>query len=70
LINITRRVDCDTYLCGGGADGYQEDDLFEAAELNLEYQSFSPQSYGDRTSFLPGLSIIDYLMKGDSFHGE
>lgn len=65
LIDITRLVECDTYLCGGGAAEYQEDALFEPAGIRLAYQDFSPKPYGDSDKFIPGLSVIDYLMKTD-----
>jgi hypothetical protein len=65
LIEICDAVDCDTYLAGGGAGGYQEDDLFEQAGIRLEYQGFTPHPYGDENQFQPGLSVIDYL-----FHAE
>lgn len=63
LVNLTKELGCDTYLCGGGADGYQDDDLFASFGLKLRYQRFCPQPYGDPSAFIPGLSVIDYLMK-------
>lgn len=63
LIEITRAVGCGAYLCGGGAV-YQDDAAFPAHGLRLVYQGFSPLPYGERTPFLPGLSVIDYLMHG------
>lgn len=62
LINITREVGCDTYMCGAGASGYQNDDLIKASGLNLKYQSFAQSEYGDKRKFIPGLSVIDYMM--------
>ncbi|MDR1012256.1 MAG: WbqC family protein [Coxiellaceae bacterium] len=62
LIDICKTVGADTYLCGGGASDYQDDRLFSEAGINLIYQNFSPTLYGDPKKFLPGLSIIDYLM--------
>jgi hypothetical protein len=63
LIEIVQGVDATTYLAGGGAGGYQEDDQFACANIDLVYQNFSPMPYGDPTHFIPGLSIIDYLAK-------
>ena len=40
LIEITKKVNCDSYLCGGGAGGYQEDDLFEKNGISLIYQNY------------------------------
>jgi hypothetical protein len=50
------------YLAGGGAGGYQEDELFAVSGIRLVPQGFAPKPYGDSARFLPGLSIIDYLM--------
>ena len=62
LIDICKTVGADTYLCGGGASGYQEDQLFNEHGVQLQYQNFSPPLYGKQENYLPGLSIIDYLM--------
>ncbi|WP_417782637.1 WbqC family protein [Terasakiella pusilla] len=63
LIDIVKEVGGTTYLCGGGASGYQEDDLFIANNLELRYQNFAPTSYVEEgVEFIPGLSVIDYLM--------
>lgn len=64
LAALTKRVQCDTYLAGGGAQGYQEDVLFGQAGLRLEYLSFRHPVYPQRGSeaFQPGLSVIDALM--------
>lgn len=62
LIEITKMVGCDTYICGGGASGYQDDSLFEIEGLELEYQNFTHPVYAQLgESFLPGLSIVDVL---------
>lgn len=64
LIYLTRKVDGDCYMCGGGASGYQEDKAFAAAEVELRYQSYAHPIYtqhGGR-EFVPGLSIVDALM--------
>ena len=64
LIDLTRKVGGDCYLCGGGASGYQEDEAFAAARVELRYQSFVHPIYtqhGGR-EFAPGLSIVDALM--------
>lgn len=64
LVSIVRAVGGTTYLCGGGAGSYQEDEKFAAAGLRLHYQDFAHPVYpqaGDAT-FMPGLSIVDALM--------
>lgn len=62
LIAICRLVHAGTYLCGGGAGGYQDDATFEHAGVQLVYQNFQPEPYGNPARFLPGLSVIDWLM--------
>ncbi len=64
LVNIVLALGGDTYLCGGGASGYQEDKRFAAAEVRLQYQNFQHPVYPQlgSGSFMPGLSIIDVLM--------
>jgi hypothetical protein len=62
LISLVRAADGHSYLAGGGAGGYQEDDLFATEGLRLVYQCFVARPYGPRDRFIPGLSVIDYLM--------
>jgi hypothetical protein len=62
LIDICKQVGADVYLCGGGASGYQKDELFEKKGIDLIYQNFVSEPYGNPENYLPGLSIIDYLM--------
>ncbi|MEE2566467.1 WbqC family protein [Hyphobacterium marinum] len=62
LIEITKKTGADVYLAGGGAGGYQEDEKFAASGLELRYQNFKPIAYRPENDFIPGLSIIDYLM--------
>lgn len=71
LISLVKAVGGTAYLAGGGAGGYQEDQLFTAAGVNLVYQSFIPKPYGPPDAFLPGLSVIDYLMRdGQQFEAH
>jgi len=62
LISLVRAAGGDAYLAGGGAGGYQQDELFAAHGVRLEYQGFVPEIYGPEKRFISGLSIIDYLM--------
>jgi len=62
LISLVKAAGGDAYLAGGGAGGYQQDDLFTAHGVRLEYQGFEPEVYGPAKRFIPGLSVIDYLM--------
>ena len=64
LVTMVRAVGGNTYLCGGGAAGYQEDEKFEAAGLRLVQQEFRQAAYRQvgAKNFAPGLSIVDALM--------
>lgn len=62
LISLVRAAGGDSYLAGGGAADYQEDDKFTSSSLGLVMQNFVPRPYGDPARFMPGLSVIDYLM--------
>jgi hypothetical protein len=64
LVELTTKVGGQAYLCGGGAAGYQEDEIFHKAGLNLLYQNFINPSYFhfNAQEFIAGLSIVDALM--------
>lgn len=63
LIDLVKRHHCDTYLEGGGASGYQEDDLFHSQNVSLIKQNFVHPKYPQKGSsdFVMGLSILDAL---------
>ena len=62
LIEITKKINCDEYMCGGGAGGYQEDKKFEEEGIRLVYQNFCCPSYQQKDGEnINGLSIIDVL---------
>lgn len=63
LVDLTKIVDGYVYLTGGGAQGYQDDQLFENAGIAIEYQNFQNRPYPQKgmDSFTPGLSILDCL---------
>ena len=63
LVSIAKDVGAGIYLAGGGAAGYQNDDLFATSNIGLMYQDFALRPYGDVEVWLPGLSIIDFMMK-------
>jgi hypothetical protein len=63
LISLVNAADGDAYLAGGGAGGYQRDELFAQHGVRLVYQDFLPRPYGVQDAFIPGLSVIDYLMR-------
>lgn len=64
LIEIASFLRGTHYLCGGGADGYQQDDMFADAGIGLVYQDYMHPKYAQSNNnrFVPGLSIIDVLM--------
>jgi WbqC-like protein family len=62
LVSLVKAVGGGAYLAGGGAEGYQQDELFEAHGLRLVAQNFAPTPYGEPEAWRPGLSAIDYLM--------
>jgi hypothetical protein len=62
LVSITKAVGGTSYLAGGGASGYQDDALFDVHNIAVGYQKFAARPYGPPDRFIPGLSVIDYLM--------
>lgn len=64
LVEIIKKTQGTTYLCGGGASGYQKDELFSNEFINIIYNNFNHPSYHQlgAKQFIPGLSIIDSLM--------
>jgi hypothetical protein len=68
LVDLLGKCGAHTYVCGDGASGYQDDELFDRNGIRLEYNNFCHPEYRQlRTAeFVPGLSIIDALfMVGD-----
>ncbi len=64
LIDLLKKVNASTYLCGAGAGEYQKDELFVAQGIAVKYNSYVPKAYPQFNSpdFVKGLSIIDVLM--------
>lgn len=64
LISLIKSAGAESYICGGGASGYQDDDKFAQYGIKLIYQNFKHPVYRqfNNTGFVPGLSIIDALM--------
>lgn len=64
LCSLTLLAGGNTYMCGGGADGYQNDVIFEKKGVQLHYQNFEHPIYPQcgQSEFLPGLSVIDIAM--------
>lgn len=64
LVDIMVKVGGKTYLAGGGAKNYQEDQLFFERSLNVWYREFTPPAYprGPKDEPKAGLSILDALL--------
>ena len=64
LCSLTQLVGGDTYICGGGAEGYQDEAVFNKCGVTLSHQSFVHPVYPQRghKDFVAGLSIIDAVM--------
>jgi hypothetical protein len=64
LINLSKAVGADTYVSGSGGRDYMDLSMFDAANVKVVWQEFSPPSYSQlfpETGFFPNLSIIDVL---------
>jgi hypothetical protein len=61
LCSLTQLTGGDTYMCGGGADGYHDDAVFASAGIELKRQDFQHPEYPQHNApaFQAGLSIID-----------
>lgn len=64
LISLTKCVGGDTYMCGGGAEGYQDENIFINFEITLTRQTFRHPVFRqiNAVAFTPGLSVIDMLL--------
>jgi hypothetical protein len=64
LTELVQLVGGDTYLCGGGSEGYLEPRLFQRAGIELIFQNFvEPQrAQAHSGQFIAGLSVIDSLL--------
>lgn len=64
LINACKAVGADTYLSGSGGRRYMDPALFEAAGVNVVWQTFVYPTYDQLfpdLGFIPNLSILDTL---------
>ena len=65
LCDLTLTVGGNIYMCGGGAEAYQDEAIFQQKSVELKQQNFSHPQYkqfNNQGNFIPGLSIIDALM--------
>jgi hypothetical protein len=62
LVNIVNSVSCSRYLSGPSAQGYLEEERFNASGISLEYADYNFPEYPQlHHAFEPHLSIIDLL---------
>lgn len=64
LADIVKAVGGDSYLVGGGAGGYQDNDVFEGQGIEVIAQDFRHPEYPQLRveNFVPGLSVLDIVM--------
>jgi hypothetical protein len=65
LVKLTKSVGADEYLCGDGSQGYLVEGLFQENNIRLTYQNFVCRPYVATGEFVPGLSVIDFLMRAN-----
>jgi hypothetical protein len=65
IVDLVKEVKGDTYYCGGGATGYQEDELYSKHQIELVYQNYQSPVYTQKgcSDFVKGLSVIDALFQ-------
>jgi len=64
LVELLSQVGADGYLCGGGATGYQEDNLFAENNIKLLYQNYNQlhdKMFKINHENEQGLSVLSYL---------
>lgn len=63
IVDIAKKISCDSYLSGTGAKAYLDQNLLEKNGIKLIWQEFKikeyPQLYG---SFIPDLSVLDLIL--------
>jgi hypothetical protein len=65
IIGICRALGASVYVSGAGARAYQSDSKFEAAGIELRYQSYRSPTYEQQHAnlgFLPELSALDLIL--------
>ena len=63
LIDITKAVNGNACMVGGGTDGYLDQEVFKQNNIKLVYQKFKmiPYKQIKTKTFLPGLSVMDFI---------
>ncbi len=62
LTSLVKAAEGQAYLIGGGAGEYHDDRPFAVAGIAIVKQQFESKPYGPADRFVPGLSVLDYLM--------
>ena len=67
LVDILKEKEATEYLCGQGADGYQDLELFKLNDIQLTFNQFDHPTYKQLNTkdFFQGLSILDLLFNCD-----
>ena len=63
LVDMCKKLECDTYLSNLGSQAYVDIDVFTDAGLNHLYIDYTGAEYNQQfRGFEPGLSILDMMM--------
>ncbi len=64
LCSLVHSVGGNSYLCGGGATGYLDTNVFKENNIRIIFQNYQPIEYLqiNNKTFIPGQSIIDAMM--------
>ena len=69
IIELVQHVNGNVYLSGNGAKKYNDEEKFRLSNIKLEYTEFIHPIYQQLNEpFIPGLSVIDYLMNNEEFY--
>ena len=62
LVSMCKFMGADTYLCGSGGKNYVNENLFNEANITVQWHNYQHPTYKQRfTGFQPNMSIIDLL---------
>lgn len=69
ILDICKALNADTYISGRFGKGYLEEEKFRAAGIEIVYQDYVPREYPQLwdEKFLPGLSILDFMMNSKNY---
>ena len=63
LIELTRAVGGTVYMSGDGSEGYLDAERFAGSGVTLRFQEFAHPRYEQGREFVPGLSVVDALLR-------